>query len=166
VTGDRRMKRRFAHELYPHPTGGETRPLSVEVPYLYARMVGLDVTDTGWSQVEPRTTAGDRITEYINTARIALLADALEQGKTGDEAWAWADQRVTDDMECAWERAHEVLGIEHLRGAIKPYPCGPEPQRHWHYGPPSASGTRLTTLIDGTESACDECTEPPSGCAS
>lgn len=27
---------RFAHELYPGPSEGETRPLADEIPYLYA----------------------------------------------------------------------------------------------------------------------------------
>lgn len=40
--------RKYAHELYPHAAEGEVRPLAVEVPYLYARMVGLSPFDTGW----------------------------------------------------------------------------------------------------------------------
>ena len=40
---ERRTIRRYAHEMYPHAEEGETRALAVEVPYLYARAVGLDV---------------------------------------------------------------------------------------------------------------------------
>lgn len=54
---DRRTKRRYAHELYPHEEG-TIRPLEVEVPYLYARALGLEIGGTSWLTVEPRSIAG------------------------------------------------------------------------------------------------------------
>ena len=155
-TEARRTKRRYAHELYPHAEEGEIRSLVVDVPYWYSRMVGLELMGTNWSSVEPRSLGGARVQDFISAARIALLADALAQGITGDEAWAWATERVTDDMECAYDRAVHY-GVP-LR-AIKPYPCGGEPDRHDHLGNPDARGMQIVTRIDGPESDCDECTE-------
>lgn len=74
-------KRKYAHELYPHPAEGEVRPLAVEVPYLYAR-------------------------------------------------------------------------------AVKPYPCGPEPDQHDHLGDADARGWRTVNRVDGKESECADCCEP------
>lgn len=147
-----RTKRRYAHELYPHNEPGHTRPLTVEVPYRYARAWGLRVDDTGWFEVEPRTRAGERVVRLCENAVIALLADALAQGLAGDEAWAWADQMLTDDLALVWERAAEH-GIPFDR--IKPYPCGPEPDRHPHRDP----HTRAMVYVAGRESECVECTE-------
>lgn len=157
---DRRTKRRYAHELYPHADEWQARPLSTEVPYLYARFVGHAVHGTGWfAEIGPESVA--RTLAFIDSARIALLADALAQGMTGDEAWTWADQRVTDDMEVAWERAiHHGVPIDR----IKPYPCGPEPDHHEHLGAVHPRfGWRESIRIDGAESACDACTEPTGG---
>lgn len=160
----RRTKRRFAHELYPH--AGEfdpPRPLSIEVPYLYARMAGMRPEGSGWIDLDlgdPR--AWGRIDELVNAARIALLADALAQGMAGDEAWAWADERVTDDLEVAWERAYAVLGDDVVR-SIKPYPCGDEPTSHDHLDAPDARGWRTVHRIAGRESDCADCTEPIEG---
>ena len=53
---ERRTIRRYAHEMYPHAEEGETRALAVEVPYLYAKAVGLDVWGTGWD--DDKTDAG------------------------------------------------------------------------------------------------------------
>lgn len=154
----RRTKRRYAHELYPHAVEGETRPLAVEVPYRYARAVGLDVYGTSWGSVEPPSLAAARISKFSAAARIALLADALAQGLTGDEAWTWADQHDADGMESFYERAAQH-GI--LTDQIKPYPCGPEPDHHFHDGDPMPPfGWRSSVLIETPESACDECTEP------
>ena len=36
---DRRTKRRYAFELFPHADEGEVRPLSIDVPYLYGAVV-------------------------------------------------------------------------------------------------------------------------------
>jgi hypothetical protein len=155
---ERRTIRRYAHELYPHPDESETRPLSVEVPYLYARFVGLEVWGTSWFDVEPRMLAGSRTHHMIDAARVALLADALAQGLTGDEAWAWASERVTDDMECVYDRA---VGYGVPIDRVKPYPCGGEPDHHDHHGEPDdVRGWRVVTRVDGPESECPDCTEP------
>jgi len=151
-----RTKRRYAHELYPHADEYETRPLAVEVPYLYARFVGFDVYDTGWFAADPAET-GPRIERLIDAARIALLADALHQGMTGDAAWKWADERIGDGNEIAWERA-EHYGVP--TRDIKPYPCGPTPADHRHYGPPDARGWRTVAFAPGPEDDCPDCTEP------
>ena len=50
---DRRTIRRYAHELYPHPNEYEVRALEVEVPYLYARFIGLNTFGTDWFALWP-----------------------------------------------------------------------------------------------------------------
>ena len=86
--------RRYAHEFYPHAAESETRPLAVEVPYLYARAIGME-PDVDWKSADPYL-AGYRFTILIHARREALLADALLQGLTGDAAWEWADRHYHD----------------------------------------------------------------------
>lgn len=159
-----RTKRRYAHELYPHPDEFEVRPLAVEVPYLYAQAIGYELGGTGWFDMlgadttpEQNHIAGDRTMALIRQRQLALLADALLQGMTGDEAWKWAAER--DDYEGGWisERS-EVYGIDW--SAIKPYACGPEPDHHDHYGEPDSRGWRRVFRTKGKESGCPDCTEP------
>jgi len=158
ILTERRTKRRYAHELYPHAGEDETRPLAVEVPYLYARAIGLEIHGTGWSTVVPRSAGGDRVVQMIAARQIALLADAIHQGMVGDEAWKWADERAAEESgEWIGERS-EVYGVPY--DEIKPYPCGPERDPHEHLGPPDRRGFRVVTRIPGVESACLECTEP------
>lgn len=155
---ERQTKRRYAHELYPHGAEHEVRPLAVEVPYLYARALGLEISGTNWVNVEPRTIAGDRTWHLIDARHRAFNADALLQGMAGEEAWQWAEQRAMEESgEIVWERAVHY-GVD--PNAIKPYPCGPEPERHYHWGAPNAHGHRIGTNIKGRESECDECTVP------
>lgn len=162
MSTDRRTKRRYAHELYPHPEEAEARPLTVEVPYLYARALGLDMSGTSWfdhSTPEDIRRDTDRTMHYIQAGRIALAADAMLQGLTGDAAWKWVDLRCTGDSlgEFLWERAtHYGVPVD----AIKPYPCGPEPDHHDHLGEETPQGWRTITRIEGRESECDACTEP------
>lgn len=167
---DRRTIRRFAHELYPHPDVFEVQPLDVAVPYLYARMVGLDVRGTDWydigwdrerQEVSDRALfriSSDRIPDLIEAKRRALLADALLQGLGGVEAWEWAEERAADESgEIAWERAvHYGVPVDQ----IKPYPCWEEPGHHDHYAETDAHGWRTVTRVDGRESDCPDCTEP------
>ncbi|MFF1633952.1 hypothetical protein [Leifsonia sp. NPDC058248] len=153
-----RTKRRYAHELYPHPDEFEVRPLAVEVPYLYAQAIGYEVAGTGWFDAqtpEGYRTAGDRTMALIRQRQLALIADALLQGMAGDEAWKWAAER--EDYEGGWisERA-EVYGLDWA--AIKPYPCGPEPDHHDHYGEPDSRGWRQVFRTAGKESECPDCT--------
>jgi hypothetical protein len=155
----RRTKRRLAHELYPSAEEFETRPLAVEVPYLYARAIGMDLYGTGWSdtQSEDLKLAGQR-TIILGAARSqAFLADALLQGMTGDEAWAWADQRSWNyEGESLYERAtHYGVPVDQ----IKPYPCGPELAYHYHDSEPDKRGNRWSKRVDVKESECPECTE-------
>ena len=152
---NRRTKRRYAHELYPHAKEGETRHLSVEVPYLYAMAVGLDVWGTGWFKADPKE-SGARTVHHLEACRLALIADALLQGMTGQEAWAWADERSWDETsECTYDRALHY-GIPFAR--IKPYPCGPEPDHHDHHSN-MEERSGIVTRIAGREIDCPECSE-------
>lgn len=152
---ERRTKRRFAHELYPHAVEGETRHLSIEVPYLYALTVGLEVWGTSWFDCDPKESVA-RTIHLMESRRIAFLADAMHQGLTGQEAWEWADQCAWDETgEIAYERAiHYGVPV----AKIKPYACGPEPDHHDHYSD-MENRSGLTTRIKGREDDCPECTE-------
>ena len=80
---ERRTIRRYAHEMYPHAEEGETRALAVEVPYLYAQAVGLNVWGTGW--YDDKTDAGRdrdilRHIQLIAARHMALVADAQPIG--------------------------------------------------------------------------------------
>lgn len=152
-----RTKRKYAHELYPHGPEGEVRPLSVEVPYLYARAIGFDTWGTSWIDMPAKETS-DRINRLIDARHIALLADALHQGLVGEEAWEWADSRAQEETgEWAWERAVHY-GVDPEQ--IKPYPFGPEPGHHDHHGPADSQGWRTSERINISESECPECCEP------
>jgi cytochrome c5 len=170
VTEKLQTKRRYAHELYPHPDEGEIRPLAVEVPYLYARALGFRVDGTSWFEPFRDTTtgevnrevaqrSGDRTNLMIYARQRALLADALLQGLSGEEAWAWAEEHDDVEGEWVWERAVHY-GVD--PDAIRPYPCGPEPDHHDHWTPRDANGVR--TLIGhrvvGKESDCANCCVP------
>lgn len=160
-TEQRRTKRRFAHELYPMADEGEVRPLSVEVPVLYASALGHEVWDTGWfdgiRDDAYRQEAADRTVFLVQSRQVAFLADALAQGLTGDEAWAWAAEYAAEESgELVWERA-EHYGVR--PEAIKPYPCGPTPTFHRHFSD-QESRSGVTTRVDGPEDACPDCTEP------
>lgn len=160
-----RTKRRYAHELYPHPEEGEVRPLSVEVPYLYARAAGSTPKGTGWHKAPwktdewAKTASHHHILLLIEARHKALLADALLQGMAGDEAWAWAEQRMDEAGEWIYERATHY-GVDPKR--IKPYPCGPDPDYHDHESEPDARGWSTVTRVEGRESECPDCTEETS----
>lgn len=144
---NRRTIRRYAHEIYPHGEEGEIRDLAVEVPYLYARAIGLQTYGTSWMDGAKPGESGARTNDLCNARQIAFLADAMHQGLTGQEAWEWADMRSWDETgEWAWSRA-TLYGVPVY--SIKPYPCGPEPLRHFHPG----------AWVDGKESECPDCTE-------
>lgn len=160
----RRTKRRWAHELYPHAEEGQTRALSVEVPYLYAQAHGLDIDETDWhdllrgDQAQGRL-AGQRTVQMIEARRAAFLADALHQGMTGDEAWAWVDARHWDyEGEAVWDRAKHY-GVDPVQ--IRPYPILAERQEHDHWSEPDHRDWRtLVEKVNVPESECPDCTEP------
>ena len=157
----RRTKRRYAHELFPHPDEwDDPRPLSVDVPHLYAQAIGYEVWGTSWFDMDtPERTrrSTDRTMALIRQRQLALIADALLQGMSGDEAWTWALSRAVEESgEWIYERA-KVYGV--VWDAIKPYLCGPEPDCHDHQGQPDARGSRFVTCVQGKESECPECTE-------
>ena len=159
-----RTKRRYAHELYPHPGEWEIRPLAVEVPYLYAQAVGHAIFGTDWFTVFKGK--GDKAGAVLTTQRTiamikareeALLADAIHQGLTGDEAWEWAASRYDEEGEWVYDRARRH-GVPCDR--IKPYPCGPEPDHHDHMASTGdVTGHGIVTRIDCPESECPTCTE-------
>lgn len=159
MTGTR-TKRRYAHELYPHPEEGQVRPLAVDVPYLYALAVGYEVRGTSWFDISDpgdRRRDADRTMALLRQRELALVADAILQGLTGDEAWQWAQERADDESgEWVAERA-EVYGVPY--DAIKPYPCGPEPDYHDHLGERDARGWTEVFRAEGKESECEACTE-------
>jgi hypothetical protein len=156
----RRTKRRYAHELYPHADEFETRPVATEVPYLYARAIGHGTQGTSWFDMregDALRLSVERTQTQIHARLIAFLADALHQGMTGDEAWKWADERCWDySGEWLYQRA-EHYGVPTEQ--IKPYPCGPEPDKHDHYEDPDERGWRIVVPVQGKESECPECTE-------
>lgn len=158
---DRRTKRRYAHELYPHPTEFEVRPLSVDVPYLYAQALGYEVSGTRWYDMgtpEEARRSMERTMALIRQREIALVADALAQGMARDEAWQWAQERSNEESgEWIWERG-VIYGVD--PDAIRPYPCGDEPDSHDHLSERDARGFATVTRVQGKESECDECTEP------
>jgi hypothetical protein len=163
VIAGRRTKRRFAHELFPHREEGEVRDLAVEVPYLYAFAVGMDVQGTSWSDLlgadlPAARQAFDRTSRMVAAHHLALLADALHQGLVGQAAWAWAAQWMTgESAEVVWERAaHYRVPLDQ----IKPYPCGPAPAEHEHLAEPDRRGWRTVIYVPGAEEDCEECTEP------
>ena len=86
--------RRYAHAHYPHAAENETRPLAVEVPYLYARAIGMEL-DEDWVSAFPNLIKYRGMILH-SARREALLADALLQGLTGDAAWEWADRHYHD----------------------------------------------------------------------
>ena len=147
--------RKYAHEIYPTADEDETRPLAVEAPTAYAQAIGMDLHGTSW-QDEPPGAIGARVSSLIDCRTIALLVDAISQGLTGDVAWAWVSERLGDGTgEFIYERAVHY-GVD--PDLIKPYPCGPEPDRHSHYGPPNRRGSREVVRVDGRESECQACT--------
>ena len=152
----RRTIRRYAHEIYPHAALDEIRPLAAEVPYLYARAIGLEVVGTGWVDEDPAASTA-RTGLLVAARELAFLADALHQGLTGDEAWTWVAEHASDETgELVWDRA-EHYGVDGY--AIRPYLCGPEPSRHAHWTQ-IPGGSRIGRYVEGRESDCEACTEP------
>jgi len=152
TTPKRRTKRRYAYELYPHAKEDEVRPLAVEVPYLYAQAIGWQATETGWVGVD-REVVSLRFALLCMARERALLADAMLQGLRGDKAWRWVQEHLDDSGELVWDRAVHC-GVP--ADAIKPFPCGPEPDDHY-CGMGGIDGWRRN--VPGKESECEHCTE-------
>lgn len=158
-----KTKRKYAHELYPLAKEGEVRPLQVEVPCQYALAMGFEVEGTDWFDLvhgsdAEKALAFARTTQLINQRMYAFLLDALLQGMSGQEAFAWASERADDETgEIAWDRAvHYGVRVDEIR----PYPVLAEAKRHRHWTPRDAHGCKVlieTVLI--SESECPECTE-------
>ena len=141
---DVETKRKYAHKFYPHGGEYEVRPLAIEVPYLYARAIGLRLTGTGWFDAPWRDNEWAREASTTRTVLLieadskALLADALLQGLSGDEAWEWASSRYDDEGSWVYQRA-------------------------LHYGEADAHGWRNVLRAEGKESECADCCEPEAG---
>jgi hypothetical protein len=151
-----RTKRRYAHELFPEGEMDTLRPVAVEATYHYARAIGFDTYGTGWFEAGSEAHAG-RVQQLVTERQVALLVDALAQGLTGEAGWEWAFWRAQDEAgEFIYERAVHY-GIDPT--AIKPYPCGAEPDHHDHRGPETVGGWPVLTQVEGKESECQECTE-------
>lgn len=164
-------KRKYAHELYPHPVDEWTvEPLHKAVPYLYAHALGREVFHTDWFDLMDKYEKGtdlhrlacllsaERTNELIYARQIAFMADAMLQGLTGHAAWEWAEERSHPEAgELVYERA-ELYGVP--CDQIKPYPVLDEPDHHDHYGPERPGGWRSVTRVNGKESECVECGEP------
>lgn len=149
-----RTKRRYAHELYPHAKRDEVRPLSVEVPYLYAQAIGFNVCGTGWTADEAKPLVQPRFVILCMARERALLADAALQGLHGDEAWRWVHEHLDEGGEMVWDRA-VANGVDPNK--IKPYKCGPEPDDHM-CGAGLSEGWRVGA--PGREDECPHCSEP------
>ena len=154
-----RTIRRFAHELYPPAEEWEVRPLEIEVPYLYAQFVGINTWGTNFYNADAHDQIR-RVQELTQITETALLADALHQGLTGDEAWRYA--QAGGDGQAANEKAYERA--EHYGipiGRIKPYSIGPELTTHDHKSSTGdITGSGLVTVIDMPEDQCPTCCEP------
>ncbi|WP_426734435.1 hypothetical protein [Glutamicibacter sp. 2E12] len=108
-------------------------------------------------EADPRL-SGARTQQLVETRQLAFMADALLQGLTGQEAWDWADTRASDETgEWAHVRAKHY-GVDNSK--IKPYPCGPEPDKHEHLSEPGVRGWQSVAFVHGKESECPDCTEP------
>lgn len=153
----RRTIRRYAHEIYPHPSEYEVRNLATDVPYLYAIALGDETWGTNWGDASPEEQRA-RIVRLTAARQLAYLADALHQGLSGEEAWKWAMKRGWNyEGDVAYERA-EHYGVDPTR--IKPYPCGPVMDSHDHMASTgNAMGHGIVTRVSGPESECEACTE-------
>lgn len=76
----------FAHELYPPFKAGEHPPLSAQVPWLYARAVGL--SSGGWQ-------GKARMRQRQDAAFVAILADMRLRGVDERDALRWASDFST-----------------------------------------------------------------------
>lgn len=165
-TQQRRTIRRYAHELYPHAGEYEVRPLAVEVPYLYAMAIGLNIWGSDWFDAfkGDGDTSGAalmmaRMLRLIDARHTALLADALLQGLSGEDAWRWAGERMDEEGSPVYERAaHYGVPIDQ----IKPYPVLAEATYHEHLVPSEHGHTHIVR-VQRKESECPECTEPVEG---
>lgn len=159
-TTNRRTIRRYAHELYPHPEEGETRPLETEVKYLYAQWHGHNTFGGDWfkrtNSDDPATKrlAMDRISYLVRLQQLALTADALLQGLTGQAAWDWMVEHHDVEGEVTYDRAMKYLSDEELE-RIRPYPVLNSPDPHDHVDPV----THEVTRAEGIEEDCPDCTE-------
>lgn len=159
-TTKRRTIRRYAHDLYPHVEEGETRPLETEVKYLYAQWHGHNTWGTDWFEVgkseDPakKTLSFERISYWSRIQQLALAADALLQGLTGQAAWDWIVAHRDVEGEVTYDRAMKYLSDAELE-QIRPYPVLAPIDPHDHVHPV----TRIVTYVAGTEDDCPDCTE-------
>lgn len=154
-------RRKYADELFPEAevdACGGSGKLSAELPYLYARAIGLEVHGTDWLDLHRNSDKAvqmltvNRVEALDQARRIALLADAIFQGMTGQEAWDWADCRADEDGNEVRQRARH-FGVD--VAGIRPYPVLSEPDHHTHLDP---AGRQVLARVK--ESQCPQCCEP------
>lgn len=116
-------EQKYAHELYPEPDGHD---LATDVPYLFARALGFRAGTDQWHEYlssgdeAKQRMAWERTVLQCELRGTALVADALAQGMSGQEAWTWSQERADEESgEWIWERA-TAYGVD--PEAIKPYP--------------------------------------------
>lgn len=161
---DRRTKRRYAHELYPHPEDGEPRALAVDVRHALAMAIGSQV-GREWHDLmseggESARIASDRTMYHLALVEVAFLAVALADGLSGQAAWDWANSARGDEVDKLLYDAAARFDVDW--DAIKPYLIRSEPDTHEHWTPRNARGvkTLLEYRVPGKESDCEACTEP------
>lgn len=109
---------RYAHQIEPHPSEGETLLLDRLVRYHYAQALAWHLS---FAETIAETIDGPRmdyaLAQYLGHSHLALLHDALAQGLTGQEAADWASRRHhSESVEIAWERAaHYGLNPDEIR---------------------------------------------------
>lgn len=161
----RRTKRRYAYELYPHREDGGSRSLAVDVPYQIAHAIGMSAGTREWHELIDQDGDGvrdavHRTTQFLEACHIALLAVALHEGLSGQEAWDKATRWAGDEADEALWDAADKYGVP--LNDIKPYPIRGEASTHEHWSEEDASGwrTAIDLRVSGPESECEECTEP------
>lgn len=161
----RRTKRRYAYELYPHREDSESRSLAVDVPYQIANAIGMSSGTREWHELidqggDAAQAAVNRTVQFLEACHVALLAVALHEGLSGQQAWDEATRWAGDEAgEMLWDAAQQY-GVP--LNDIKPYPIRGEASTHEHWSQETASGWReaIDLRVSGPESECDECTEP------
>ena len=165
TTEQRRTKRRYACELYPHSEDGESRDLATEVPYRIAHAIGMSSGTREWHELidqggDAARAAYDRTVPFLEAVTLALLAVALHEGLTGQAAWHSATRWAGDEAgEVLWGAAAQYGVPLH---DIKPYPIRGEATTHEHWSEMNSRGwrTSIDLRVPGPESSCEQCTEP------
>ena len=97
---------KFAHEIVPHPAEGETRPYWITVRYHYAQAIAWHYAFAARIGETWTAESDFALSQYVGHSHLALLYDALSQGRDGQEAADWVAYRTgSESPEFIWERA-------------------------------------------------------------